>query len=128
MLIYLGKKMEVYLRTGFIKHMIKTLIAFEETSKWGGTYHQELWDPDKKSCLFSVSNLWECSEDAVIGRALFNADDAEILIEYGMKLAREGYDGLYVKYAECPQNENLEEFIENYLNEWKPVQKDQEKE
>lgn len=114
--------MGVYQHIGFIKCMIKTLIAFEETSKWGGTYHQELWDPDKKSCLFSVSNLWECSEDAVIGRALFNADDAEILIEYGMKWVREGYDGLYVKYVECPQNEDLEEFIENYLDKWKPAQ------
>lgn len=65
--------------------MTKTLIVFEESSEWEGVFHQELWDPDKKSCLFSVSNLWECPED-------------------------------------------LEEFIENYLNEWKPVQKDQEKE
>lgn len=128
MLIYLEKKMEVYQLIGFIKHMIKTLIAFEETSKWGGTYHQELWDPDKKSCLFSVSNLWECPEDAIIGRDLFDSYDAEILIEHGMKWAREGYDVLYIKYVACPRGEDLEEFIENYLNEWKPVQEGQEKE
>ena len=59
---------------------------------------------------------------------LFDSYDAEILIEHGMKWAREGYNGLYIKYVACPRDEDLEEFIENYLNEWKPVQEDQEKE
>lgn len=45
-----------------------------------------------------------------------------------MKWAREGYDELYIKYVACPRGEDLEEFIENYLNEWKPVQEGQEKE
>ena len=107
--------------------MTKTLIVFEESSEWEGVFHQELWDPDKKSCLFSVSNLWECPEDAIIGRDLFDSYNAEILIERGMKWAREGYDELYIKYVACPRDEDLEEFIENYLNEWKPVQEDQEK-
>lgn len=58
--------------------MLKTLIAFEESSDWEGIYHQELWDPDKRTCLFSVSNLWECPEDAIIGRGLFDSYGAEI--------------------------------------------------
>ena len=114
--------------TGFTNFMTKTLIVFEESSEWEGVSHQELWDPDKKSCLFSVSNLWECSEDAIIGRSLHDADDASLLIKYGMKYSKEGYDDVIVIHIECPDREDLEEFIENYLNEWKPVQKDQEKE
>lgn len=108
--------------------MLKTLIAFNQGDIFEEVAHQELWDPDEKYCLFSVSNLWECPEDAIIGRDLFDSYDAKILIEHGMKWAREGYDGLYIKYVACPRDEDLEEFIENYLNEWKPVQKDQEKE
>lgn len=114
--------------TGSINLMLKTLIAFNQGDIFEEVAHQELWDPDEKYCLFSVSNLWECPEDAIIGRDLFDSYDAEILIEHGMKWAREGYDGLYIKYVACPRDEDLEEFIENYLNEWKPVQEDQEKE
>ena len=128
MLLYPEKKMEVYQHTGFINLMTKTLIVFEESSEWEDVSHQELWDPDEKYCLFSVSNLWGCPEYAIIGRDLFDSHDAEILIEHGMKWAREGYDGLYIKYVACPRDEDLKEFIENYLNEWKPVQEDQEKE
>ena len=76
--------MEVYQHTGFINLMIKTLIVFEESSEWEDVFHQELWDSDEKYCLFSVSNLWECPEDAIIGRDLFDSHDAEILIEHGM--------------------------------------------
>lgn len=116
--------MEVYRHIGFIKCMIKTLIVFEESSKWEGVFHQELWDPDKKSCLFSVSNLWECPEDAIIGRALHDSGDAKVLIEHGIKYAKEGYDSIAFKYEECPKDEDIEDFIEKYLNELKPVQKE----
>lgn len=68
--------------------MLKTLIAFNQGNIFEEVAHQELWDPDEKYCLFSVSNLWECPEDAIIGRDLFDSYDAEILIEHGMKWAR----------------------------------------
>lgn len=103
--------------------MLKTLIAFNKSDTSEEVAHQELWDPDKKCCLFSVSNLWECPEDAIIGRDLFDSYGAEILIEHGMKWAKEGYDSLYIKYVMCPKEEDLEEFIDNYLDKWKPVQK-----
>lgn len=104
--------------------MIKTLIVFEESSDWEGIYHQEIWDPDKRTCLFSVSNLWECPEDAIIDRALHNAGDARFLIEHGIEYAKEGYDSIEVKYEECPKDEDIGDFIDNYLDKWKPVQKD----
>lgn len=108
--------------------MLKTLIVFEQGPAIDETEYQELWDLENKTCLFSVSNLWECPEDAIIGRGLFDSYGAEILIERGMEWAKEGYDSLYVKYVMCPKDENLDKFIENYLNEWKPIQEDQEKE
>lgn len=46
--------------------MLKTLIAFNQGDIFEEVAHQELWDPDEKYCLFSVSNLWECPEDAII--------------------------------------------------------------
>ena len=120
--------MEIYLIIGFTNNMLKTLIAFNQGDIFEEVAHQELWDPDEKYCLFNVSNLWECPEDAIIGRSLHDADDASLLIKYGMKYSKEGYDDVIVIHIECPDKEDLEEFIENYLNEWKPVQKDQEKE
>ena len=108
--------------------MTKTLIVFEESSEWEGVFHQELWDPDKKSFLFSVSNLWECPEDAIIGHALHNSQDARLLIELGIEYAKEGYDSITAIHVKCPHDEDLEEFIENYLNKLKSVQKDQKKE
>lgn len=103
--------------------MTKTLIVFEESSKWEGVFHQELWDPDDESCLFSVSNLWKCPEDAIIGYALHDSGDAKSLIEHGIKYAQEGYENIEVKYVLCTDGEEFEEFVENYINEWKIAQK-----
>ena len=41
--------------------------------------------------VFSVWNLNECSEDAVIGRDLFDEHDFINAVKLGMKLAQEGY-------------------------------------
>jgi hypothetical protein len=42
--------------------------------------------------LFSVSNLNECPEDAIIGRDLFDAHDYLKAVRYGIELAKQGYD------------------------------------
>lgn len=47
---------------------------------------------------FSVSNLCECPEDAIIGRDLFDADDYIRAVRIGMMLAQEGYTNLDVEY------------------------------
>lgn len=47
---------------------------------------------------FSVSNLCECPEDAIIGRDLFDADDYLRAVRTGMRLAQEGYTDLDVEY------------------------------
>ena len=111
-----------------MSNMIKTLIVFEQGPAIDEPEYQELWDPENKTRLFTVSNLQECPEDAIIGRALHDADDAKDLMLHGIQYANVGYDSIKLIYEYCPNDEDLEEFIENYLNEWKPVQEDQEKE
>ena len=41
--------------------------------------------------VFSVLNLNECTEDAVIGRDLFDEQDFINAVKLGIKLAQEGY-------------------------------------
>ena len=101
--------------------MIKTLIAFEQGPAIDEPEHQELYDPENKICLFSISNLWECSEDAIIGRALHDYNVASNLIQYGIKYANAGYDSIKLIYEYCPNDEDLDKFIENYLDNWKTI-------
>lgn len=54
------------------------------------------WDYDNFKGEFFVQNLWDCSEDAVIWRDLFNADDFLEAVRFGMDLARKGYDDIEV--------------------------------
>ena len=113
--------MEVYQHTGFINLMTKTLIVFEQGPAIDEPEYQELWDPENRTCLFTVSNLWECPEDAIIGRALCDADDAKDLMLYGIKYANAGYDSIKLIYEYCPNDEDLDKFIENYLDNWKTI-------
>ena len=63
---------------------------------------QELWDIEKECPIFGVSDLWECPEDAIIGRNLFTTDDYIRALNQGIELAKKGYTGV-AYYAE--QNE-----------------------
>ena len=56
----------------------------------GERYHK-IVDKDDNTVLFSCSNLSECPEDAIIGRDLFDGEDYIEAVEFGMRLAREGY-------------------------------------
>lgn len=111
--------MEVYQLIGYI-NMTKTLILFDNLSEEYG--HQELWDPDKNKCLFSVSDLWESPEDAIIGRALHDGDDAYSLIEAGMRYSKEGYSSIDLTYVMVPEGKDMNEYIEQYLSKWKETQ------
>lgn len=101
--------------------MIKTLIVFEQGPAIDEPEYQELWDPENKTRLFTVSNLWECPEDAIIGRALHDADDAKDLMLHGIQYANAGYDSIKLIYEYCSNDEDLDKFIENYLNNWKTI-------
>lgn len=54
------------------------------------------WDYDNFKGEFFVQDLWDCPEDACIGRDLFNAPDFLEAIRFGMDLARKGYDDIEV--------------------------------
>ena len=80
---------------------------------------QELWDIEKECPIFGVSDLWECPEDAIIGRALHDAGDAFDLIEIGFKYASEGYTKINLIWENCPKDEELDDFAEEYIKKWK---------
>lgn len=73
--------------------MVKTLTVYEEINTWY-TDRQSVVDDGKT--IFSVCNLCECPEDAIIGRDLFDAHDFVRAVEYGMKLAKDGYTSIEV--------------------------------
>ena len=80
---------------------------------------QELWDIEKECPIFVVSDLWECPEDAIIGRALHGANDATNLIKIGLRYASEGYNDIKVIWEDCPEEDDIEEFVEEYIKKWK---------
>lgn len=66
---------------------------------------QELWSEDEK-VHYSVSNLCECPEDAIIDRDLVSADEIVDFIELGMRLAEKGYDRISVERIKVNPDEN----------------------
>lgn len=93
--------------------MDKHLIIFEQIDSY--SHFQQLWDVDANRPIYYVSDLWECPEDAIIGRALHDCDDAVDLIKLGMKYFNQGYENLKVDFVECPEDEDLESWAEEYI-------------
>ena len=58
------------------------------------------WDDGTRSGSYHVTNLWDCPEDACIGRDLFSADDFIAAVKFGMLLAQDGYTGIHAIYEE----------------------------
>lgn len=66
---------------------------FEIHQKKGYDYYYDYQRvKDEEGVKFSVYNLAECPEDAIIGRDLFNASEWIDAVKYGMELAKRGYD------------------------------------
>ena len=95
--------------------MKKHITLFEKVSLFGDS-HQELWDIDDRKELYGVSDLSECPEDAIIGRALPSGDEILDLVKLGMNYSKMGYDEIEYDYLECPKDVDLDEFIQNYLD------------
>lgn len=70
--------------------MKKILKLYEEEDEYVGVCYQYVSDELGKR--FSVYNLNECPEDAIIDRDLFSADDYLNAVKYGIALAQQGYD------------------------------------
>ncbi len=100
--------------------MKKILICFEQGPSVYEPEYQELWDPEENVHLFSIRNLTECPEDAIIGRDVFDAWDIGLMLEQGILYSKGGYDSIEIIYEYCPDNENLDKFRKEYINnkEW----------
>lgn len=81
------------------------LKLMEEIDSYDECYSQELWSEDEK-IHYSVSNLCECPEDAIIGRNLVSADEIVDFIELGMRLAKKGYDEISIETIRVNLDEN----------------------
>lgn len=81
-----------------------------------GDSRQELWDIDDRKKLYGVSDLSECPEDAIIGRALLSGEEVLDLVELGMSYSKMGYDEIEYNYLECPEDIELDGFIQDYLD------------
>ena len=76
---------------------IKTYV-YEEEGEQYDYYRQYLYDPDDNmKVVFDVYDLTDCPEDAIIGRALFDADDYVKALNRGIELAKAGYDRVEIK-------------------------------
>ena len=71
------------------------VVVNQEEDDYDGVCYESI---NNDMMQFSVSNLCECPEDAIIGRDLFDADDYIRAVRIGMRLAQEGYTDLDVEY------------------------------
>ena len=57
---------------------------------------QELFEEEdgKERTIYWVNNLSDCPEDAIIDRSLFSVEEYVRAMEYGIRLAHQGYDGI----------------------------------
>lgn len=95
--------------------MKKHITLFGKESLFGDS-RQELWDVDDRKKLYGVSDLSECPEDAIIGRTLLSGEEVLDLVELGMNYSKLGYDEIEYNYLECPEDVELDRFIQDYLD------------
>ncbi len=62
------------------------------------TQYQSLTCSDEPNVKYSVYNLCECPEDAIIDRDLFSADQYIATLNLGIKLAKKGYTKVVAEY------------------------------
>lgn len=84
--------------------MIKRFEVHEQESSDYYTEYQHVKD-ERGKVEFSVHNLAECPEDAIIGRDLFDARDWLNAVKYGMELAKQGYDEIEYVTVEDEEDE-----------------------
>lgn len=71
------------------------VVVNQEKDEYEGVCYERI---NNDMMQFSVGNLCECPEDAIIGRAMFDADNYIRAVRIGMNLAQEGYTDLDVEY------------------------------
>ena len=83
---------------------ILQLKVYYSEDEYGGIYSEEIYDYDNNIC-FNVSNLDECSEDAIIERGLFNSEDYISALNKGIELAKKGYTKVIGKHIQEEEGE-----------------------
>lgn len=76
---------------------------------------ESLYDVDSQELLYSISDMWNCPEDATIDRALPSVYEAITLIQLGIKYHIEGYDRIEI--ARAYTDKDVEEFIDDYFKQ-----------
>lgn len=76
---------------------------------------ESLYDVDSQELLYSISDMWDCPEDATIDRALPSVYEAITLIQLGIKYHIEGYDRIEI--ARAYTDKDIEEFIDDYFKQ-----------
>lgn len=72
---------------------MKKILELEVELDENGVCQEQVFDADDNDkLLFSVYNLNEYPEDAIISRDLFSASQYLSAIRYGIELAKQGYD------------------------------------
>ena len=94
---------------------MKTKRLLIVTSYYYDISTESLYDVDSHKLLYSISDMWDCPEDATIDRALPSARDAINLIQLGIKYHIEGYDRIEI--ARAYTDKDVEEFIDDYFKQ-----------
>ena len=71
----------------------------EQGDMYDTGHHQTVFNKDG-SPVYEVQNLNDCPEDAIIGRKLVDAIDYIQAVQYGINLAKLGYDGVAWEWRE----------------------------
>lgn len=88
---------------GFEKSNKPLILNYSEsTDDYGDVRGQDLYNENEK-INFSVYNLCECPEDAIIGRDLFTADDYISTLKKGIELAKKGYTSVITREVESEE-------------------------
>lgn len=69
----------------------------ESVNEYGVPHYQNIFDMQEEENLFSVCDLCECPEDAMIVRDLFSADEYIEAVKLGMEIAQNGYTDIEVE-------------------------------
>ena len=69
----------------------------EECDRWGDVYRQKVICAEVPDVNYSVCDLCDCPEDAIIYRDLVSAYDYIDILKLGMRLAFDGYTDIEVE-------------------------------
>ena len=69
----------------------------EECDRWGDVFHQKVVCTEVPDVNYSVRDLCDCPEDAIIHRDLVSAYDYIDILKLGMRLAFDGYTDIEIE-------------------------------